>query len=94
MGLMKMMREEGRQEGIQQVMGMMQSVREEGKQEGIPIGELSLLKRQLVRSFRQIPAWAQNRMEKAAQKDLEIWADRILDASSVEEVFGIQKREK
>ncbi|MGE0085835.1 MAG: hypothetical protein AB7S75_15610 [Desulfococcaceae bacterium] len=79
MGLMKMMREEGIQIGVSR---------------GIPLGELSLLKRLLVRRFRQIPAWAQSRMENADRKDLEIWSDRILDASSVEEVFGIRNAGK
>ncbi|MGE0087413.1 MAG: DUF4351 domain-containing protein [Desulfococcaceae bacterium] len=79
MGLMTMAREEGIQQGFLQ---------------GISQGELAMLKRQLVRRFRQIPAWAQNRMENADRKDLEIWSDRILDAASLEEVFGIRKTEK
>lgn len=83
MGLMKMMREEGRQEGIQI-----------GISQGISQGELAVLKRLLVRRFGPIPAWAESRMENSDRKDLEIWSDRILDAASVEEIFGIRKIEK
>ena len=40
-----------------------------------------------MRRFGEIPAWAEERLNKATGKELEQWADRILDASSLEEVF-------
>ena len=32
--------------------------------------------------------WVDQRLNKATEKDLERWTDRVLDARSLEEVFG------
>lgn len=50
-------------------------------------GQSALLGRILVSKFGEIPEWAQDRLRNASSGELETWADRILVASSVEEVF-------
>jgi hypothetical protein len=61
---------------------------EQGIQQGLLQGEASVLRRQLARRFASLPAWVDERLEHAKQKELERWADRILDARRLEDVFG------
>ncbi len=51
-------------------------------------GEASLLKRLLRRRFDQLPNWIDQRLEQASRQDLEGWADRVLDAERLEDVFS------
>ena len=60
---------------------------EEWKQQGISEGEIKLLRRLLVRRFGSLPAWAEARLEQAGEDDLEVWADRVLDGTTLEEVL-------
>ena len=69
-------RQEGRQEGLQ-----------EGRQEGILQGEAALLRRLLVRRFGALPSWAEQRLEQANLEELERWAERVLEAQKLAEVF-------
>jgi Domain of unknown function (DUF4351) len=55
-----------------------------GQQQGVA----SILKRQLTRRFEQLPEWAAERLEKASRDELEHWADRVIDAESIEQVFA------
>jgi hypothetical protein len=57
---------------------------ERGRQQGIQ----QILKRQMSRHYGPLPGWAEERLAKASVDDLELWADRVLDAASIEEVFG------
>ncbi|MGN7614427.1 DUF4351 domain-containing protein [Magnetococcales bacterium HHB-1] len=50
-------------------------------------GEAKLLQRQLQKKFSNIPSWADKKLKTADSQSLEVWGDRILDASSIEEVF-------
>ena len=68
--------EEGRKEG-----------RQEGLREGHRKGESSLLKRLLIVRFGPLPEWAERRMAEASEDLLEHWAERILYAATIEEVF-------
>ena len=67
--------------GIQQ--GMQQGV-----QQGMQLGEALLLQRQLTRRFGELSAAQQARLAAATPAQLEIWGDRVLDAQSLDEVFG------
>jgi len=69
-------REVGREEG-----------REVGREEGIPQGEAQILRRQLGRRFGPLPEWVEARLSQATTDQLEHWADRILDADSLDAVF-------
>ena len=71
----------GMQQGIQQ--GMQQGV-----QQGMQLGEALLLQRQLTRRFGELSAAQQAKLAAATPAQLEIWGDRVLDASSLDEVFG------
>ena len=68
---------EGRLEGLQQ-----------GLQKGKLEGEALVLQRQLTRRFGPLPEWVQTRLRSASSEELETWADRVLDATRLEEVFG------
>ena len=79
---------EGRQEGWQQG-------RQEGRQEGWRQGQQQgrqaeaarLLQRQLTRRFGALPAWAEARLRESGTETLECWAERLLDAARLEDVF-------
>jgi len=66
--------------------GMQEGIRE-GIQKGIQKGEAAILKRQLARRFEQLPDWVEPRLRKASRKELERWAERLLDAATLDEVF-------
>ncbi len=70
-------RKEGRKEG-----------RNEGRKEGVRQGEASLLKRLLRRRFEDLPEWIDQRLEQASRRELETWADRVLDAKRLEDVIS------
>ena len=75
---------EGRQEGRQE--GRLEGLLE-GEAKGETKGEAKLLMRQLSRRFQPLPNEVTDRIQKADPNTIEIWADRILDAKSLEEVF-------
>ena len=60
---------------------------EEGRQEGQIEGERALIRRQLARRFGVLPAWAEQHIAAADTTTLEQWGLRLLDATSLEEVF-------
>ncbi len=85
--------EQGRKQGMQQGVkqGMQQGVKQgvkQGMQQGVKQGEASLLKRQLRRRFDRLPKWIDQRLEKASRQELEGWADRVLDAERLEDIFS------
>lgn len=88
-GLTERLLTESRQQGIQQgiLQGMQQGV-EQGMQIGRSEGELIVLTRQLTRRFG--PPAVGERLQKATSAELEQWADNILDARTLEEVFGAE----
>ena len=47
-----------------------------------------VLKRLLTRRFGPLPAWAEQRLEQASRQELEGWAERVLEAPQLEDVFG------
>ncbi|WP_345251055.1 DUF4351 domain-containing protein, partial [Pigmentiphaga soli] len=71
-------RQEGRQEGWQ-----------EGRQEGRLEGAQALLRKQLERRFGPLPEPLQARLVGADAAALEVWSIRLLDASSLQDVFGV-----
>lgn len=60
----------------------------EGRQEGRQEGRALLLARLCRRRFGGLPKWAEERLAGADVAQLEGWAERILDAHSLDEVFG------
>ena len=55
---------------------------------GVQRGEAFLLQRQLTRRFGELSAAQQAKLAAATPAQLEIWGDRVLDAASLDEVFG------
>jgi len=62
--------------------------RQEGLQEGRQEGQQAILQRVLSRRFGVLPPWAEARLAQAGSAELLDWADRVLDATSLEEVLG------
>ena len=61
---------------------------QQGMQKGMQLDEALLLQRQLTRRFGELSAAQQIRLAAATPTQLEIWGDRVLDAASLDEVFG------
>jgi len=70
-------KQQGRQEG-----------RLEGRLEGKFEGELALLERQLGKRFGSLTEETRARLRKATTEQLETWAERVLEAKTLEDVFG------
>jgi len=68
--------EQWKQQGLQQ-----------GRQEGRQEGKILLLQRQLARRFRVMPPWVAAKLEQASSEEIDLWAERILEASSLDELF-------
>ena len=65
--------------------------RHEGHQQGMMVGESTVISRQLERKFGRLPAEYVARLKAADEKNLLNWADSILTAESLHEVFPEKK---
>ncbi len=74
--------QEGRQEG--EVLGVAR-----GKAEGRQEGEQVLLQKLLTKRFGPLPAEVLEQLACASTEQIEAWADRVLDAASLDEVFRV-----
>ena len=70
-------REEGLQQGLQQ-----------GLSQGLLDGEREVVRRLLRRRFGTLPLAAESRLQQATASELEQWAEQLLDAPSLEAIFG------
>ena len=92
-GFFQRARDEGRAEGIEQGMergieqGMERGI-EQGIERGRTEGERAVLARQLQRRFGRLPPEAAERLRRAPETELETWADNVLDAETLDDVFG------
>ena len=89
MGLVSVLKEEGRQEGLQQ--GVQQGIQQgvqQGVQQGIQQGRCALLERILTRRFGTLPDWAQQQLKAASSEQLDRWAERVLEAESLQGVIN------
>ena len=62
---------------------------EKGLEQGIGKGQAELVELLLRQRFGALPDWAQARLRQAERAQLEIWALRVLEAGSLEEVFEV-----
>ena len=76
-GIIQRAREEGMDRG-----------RRRGLREGRIAGERAVLERQLQRRFGLLTPKVVEKLEQASAGDLEAWADNVLDAGTLEDVFG------
>lgn len=66
---------------------------EEGIEKGILQGESRVLARQLTRRFGQLPTWVETKLSNSTEAELEVLADAVLAAGSLEAVFGEPPRQ-
>ena len=67
--------------------GVIQRARDEGMREGRVEGERTVLERQLRRRFGLLSPAVVDRLHKASVADLEAWAENLLDARTMDDVF-------
>ena len=60
----------------------------EGRQEGRQEGELEIVRRMVAKRFGGLPGWAESKLNEMTIVEIENMADRLLDAYSLEELFG------
>lgn len=70
--------------------GMQQGI-EQGMERGRVEGERTVLERLLRRRFGRLPPATARRLDGASQADLEAWTENVLDAGSLDEVFGFRR---
>ena len=80
-GVISRAREEGMQRGMQQGM-------EQGMQQGRVEGERAVLERILRRRFGLLSPEVAERLGQASAVDLETWAENVLDAPTLDDVFN------
>ena len=82
-------RRQGMQEGMQE--GMEQGI-EQGMQQGVRQGRVEgervVLARLLQRRFGPVPAELTERLTQASTADIETWAENVLDAETLDDVFN------
>lgn len=76
--------EQGRTEGLHQ--GRTEGLHQ-GRTEGLHQGRAELLTRLLRRRFGELPAPVVARIDAGSEGDLDLWAERVLSAASLEDVF-------
>lgn len=59
-----------------------------GLQQGVLKGEAKVVQRQLQRRFGPLPEWVEERLQGAGEAQLERWAERLLEAPTLAEVFA------
>ena len=67
--------------------GIVQRARDEGMQQGRVEGERAVLERLLRRRFGLLSPEITERLGEASEGELETWADNVLDAGTLDEVF-------
>lgn len=73
---------------ITDAQGAVQLAREEGRQEGRRAEAVAVLRRLLSRRFGVLPEGVSDKVAQADLPTLETWTDRVLDALSLNDVFG------
>ena len=67
--------------------GMIQRARDEGRHEGRHEGRQAVLERLLRRRFGLLPPGVAERLRRASAGEIEAWADNVLDADTLDDVF-------
>ena len=58
-----------------------------GLVKGVVTGEVKLLKKQLEKRFGSLPTWVIDKLENAAEQELEVWGESILTDETLIAVF-------
>ena len=51
-------------------------------------GELRVLSRLLKKRFGELPEWAEQMLQEAPERMLEVWSERVLTAAALDDVFA------
>ena len=73
-------RAEGRKKGLKEGRAL-------GRKEGRTEGEAAVLIRLAEKRYGPLPDWAQGRIESADADQLLVWAERVLSAKTLDEIF-------
>lgn len=65
-----------------------QYIRDKGFQDGRLEGKCTVIERQLIRRFGELPDWAKEQLAHATSEQLDRWAERILEAHSIQSVMA------
>ena len=84
-GVIQRARDEGLRQGRDEGM---RAGRDEGLRQGRVAGGRTLLERQLRRRFGPLSAAVSDRLHGASATDLEAWAENLLEARTLDDVFG------
>ncbi|MEW6168599.1 MAG: DUF4351 domain-containing protein, partial [Pseudomonadota bacterium] len=63
---------------------------QQGLQQGLQQGEAAVLLRQLTRKFGELPPQVRRRIESADAETLLLWSERVLDATTLDDVLDPQ----
>ena len=72
---------------MQYVTSFERLAKEEGVQQGVQQGRAGLLIHLLTHRFGPLPEDTHQRLEKATAEEIDVWADRVLEANSLDQVF-------
>ena len=87
-GLATQFRDELKELETEKDMRYVTSIERMGREEGFLQGEASVIKRLLKRRFERLPDWVEERLDGASRDELEGWADRVIEAKALEDVFA------
>ncbi|RIZ70552.1 MAG: hypothetical protein D0528_01295 [Methylococcales bacterium] len=76
-----------RREDMRYINSVQRMYMEKFRAEGVLTGEVKVLKRQLEKRFGSLPTWAIDKLENAAEQELDIWSESILTAETLNAVF-------
>jgi len=68
---------------------LLEQGKQQGLHQGMQQGEVTALSRLLVRRFGILTAEIEQRLQQADTKELERWAESILDAETLDDVFSL-----
>jgi hypothetical protein len=76
-----------RREDMRYINSVQRMYMEKFRAEGVVTGEVKLLKKLLEKRFGSLPTWVIDKLENAAEQELESWGESILTAETLNAVF-------
>ena len=76
-----------RREDMRYINSVQRMYMEKFRAEGVLTGEVKVLKKLLEKRFGSLPTWAIDKLENAAEQELDIWSESILTAETLIAVF-------
>jgi len=76
-----------RREDMRYINSVQRMYMEKFRAEGVLTGEVKVLKKLLEKRFGSLPTWAIDKLENAAEQELDIWSESILTAETLNAVF-------